>query len=1840
MASKQPLGNMVIELDLNSSAFGKGLQGAKKAVTSSMKAMRAEMKIMDASGNKMGVLESKRKGLSRTLEAQREEIKRLEQAYKESFDSEGNATKATGVYANKLNDARGKAASLEKQIGQTDEAIKKLAKQKAIDASPFTKLGKQLDEVGTKMKSVGDKMTGIGKSMSMKVTAPIVAGFTASVKSAVDYEQALAGVQKTTDLSKKEMAKMSKAITDMSNSMPFAATEVAGVAEAAGQLGVKKKDITGFTKTMLNMSVATDMTSDEAATAFAKFANASGMPMENVDRLGASVVALGNNTATTESELVEMGQRLAGAGAQAGFSADQIMGISAAMSSVGINAEAGGSAMTQIFNKMTKAAANGGDELDSFAKTSGMSAEDFANTWENNPTKALQAFVTGLSNTKGGAAGVVKALDDVGIKGIREADTIRRLANNHSVLDKALETSAKGWKDNTALSKEAEVRYETLGSKLKVLKNNLVNLGREIGATIAPYVETLTDKLTSLIKKFQGMSLHNKQMIVIFGLIAAAIGPLLIVIGQIGIGIGTLAKGFGKINKGLGILSGSIKNAGGLLAWLKAGFGAINWPITLTIAAIVGVTAGLVALYRKSETFRDIVNGAVEAVKNKFLQFKEVVSSLFSLFTGGINFSQAKEQLNSVVSEKTVARFQAVHDVIGKIGAAFQALFTVIQGGDTGALHNLFGDTFSDQTIQRIADVGKVIRNFIDTAKQKFAEFGSAISQAFQGNLEPLLNIIETLIPKIVMMLIGGIPSLIYTGVTLISKLADGMGMSVPELLEKVTEVITNMLTKFAEMLPSIMEQGTQIVMNLIMGIMSFIPQLIEMSSTVITTIVDGLTIALPAILYAGISILSSLITGILNALPQIIDTAVKLIDTLVTGLVSVLPKIISAGIKILNALISGIISILPKLVTVAVRLITKVATTLINNLPKIISAGVKILLALVQGLIKVLPSLIKAGLTLIISLAAALIENLPKIISAGIKVLKALIKGLIQTIPVLVKALPQIFKAITGAFAKVNWAKLGKNVISGIIKGLGSMIGELKDSVFEIAGSIGGWFKKKLKIHSPSRVMADIAQWVPKGIAQGISDNQNIVEQAMTGLTDGMQQSVQPQEITADVKTDVNADPQQVPAVNSEEFVDNVDQPLKDNSAQMNLFGVDWLNNLLLGFQTTEPAVNNETTQLVNTTNQAIKNNNAPMFLQGKVWYQQLLKGLESLYGALINQIKKLISQINQLIRNNNKPMYNHGRAWLQNLYNGFNSLYKSFINLVHKLCSAAVNLLRGKYSAFYNAGKHLMNGLKSGINSAGSSLQSIMNGIANKMVGGIGKGVNGVRAGVNHILKEVDSKKRIGEWKVPHYRKGTSGHPEDGPAMVNDQSGPLSKRRELIQNPDGSMWMAKARNSMVYLQKGAKVFNASMTNRFKKNRHIPHYAKGTENDDIYDLIDDKKKFSTYIRSKIDLKKVNGPWKDMTSSASKIMMNEAYKMVQDEAGEMMGSFDGKIWHGGPAAANGVYAYLIKVAQKVMKKFPGMSFTSGYRPGDPYHHGKRQAIDIAYPNSMNGSKKYLGPANYAYEHFKKQVAYVIALNKVKDRTGYSGTGKHDSWKVFPDGGHMNHMHLSGMFGPGDVGKGSGKGPKASGGHKNWMRLAGFKPSEYSAINWIVNHESGWNVRATNPSSGAYGLPQSLPGSKMASAGSDWRTNPVTQLRWMRKYVNSRYGGANGAIRFWKSHNWYENGGLITQPGFFAGEHFKPEMMLPLTDKARSLQLMSKAQRIMGVSNKTDTIQVDGNNNDETNEKLDTLIEIMSDFGEDLRNLKVILDGKQLATEVTNQQNRSTMLRKRAGGVRT
>lgn len=312
----------------------------------------------------------------------------------------------------------------------------------------------------------------------------------------LQFESAFAGVEKTVDATDTQLQEFRAGIREMSTEIPQTAADIAYVAEAAGQLGIKNDYLLDFTETMSNLGVATNMSATEAATSLARLANITQMPQENFDRLGSTIVALGNNLATTESEITEMGLRLAGAGKQVGMSEAQILGLAGAISSVGIEADAGGSAVSTVMTRMQLAVEQGGESLEQFANVAGMSADEFQQSFQQDAAQALVSFVEGLGTMESRGQSAIATLSDMEITEIRQRDALLRLAGAGDVLSESLGIATQAWDENNALTNEAEKRYQTLESQIQILKNNVDDFAISLYDGIRdPMAEMVTESI-------------------------------------------------------------------------------------------------------------------------------------------------------------------------------------------------------------------------------------------------------------------------------------------------------------------------------------------------------------------------------------------------------------------------------------------------------------------------------------------------------------------------------------------------------------------------------------------------------------------------------------------------------------------------------------------------------------------------------------------------------------------------------------------------------------------------------------------------------------------------------------------------------------------------------------------------------------------------------------------------------------------------------------------------------------------------------------------------------------------------------------------------------------------------------------------------------------------------------------------------------------------------------------------------------------------------------------------------------------------------------------------------
>lgn len=449
-------------------------------------------------------------------------------------------------------------------------------------------------QLGSQVKAHGAALDRMA-SASTKAGLAVTAGVGGAVKAAVDWESAWTGVQKTVDASPAQYARLEGQLRSLASVLPVSHQEIAGVAEAAGQLGVKQQDIAKFTSTMVKLGTATNMTSEEAATSLRQFMNVMGTAPKDVDRLAATVVDLGNNSATTERDIVEMGQRLSGTGKQMRMSESQVMAFGAAMASVGINAEAGGTAMSRNWIKIDSAVRSGGQSLQTMAQVSGMSAAQFKKAWQTDAAGATNALIEGLGRASKSGQDVSKLLDQMGIKGQYQTDAMKRLAgasagagNAQDQLASSLKTAGEGWSQNAALEEEFGRRQQTTASQMQLAVNRIKDAAISLGQAALPVLGRAAQKVSEYANKFNGLSDHTKDMILKIGAFG---GVSLIAAGQIG-KVARAVKDVGlafKAVRGVAGIAGAFTGIGG--AATKAA-GATEGA-GKAMSGVGGATAGL-----------------------------------------------------------------------------------------------------------------------------------------------------------------------------------------------------------------------------------------------------------------------------------------------------------------------------------------------------------------------------------------------------------------------------------------------------------------------------------------------------------------------------------------------------------------------------------------------------------------------------------------------------------------------------------------------------------------------------------------------------------------------------------------------------------------------------------------------------------------------------------------------------------------------------------------------------------------------------------------------------------------------------------------------------------------------------------------------------------------------------------------------------------------------------------------------------------------------------------------------------------------------------------------------
>ena len=632
---------------------------------------------------------------------------------------------------------RGDASDLEATISGVSQQLEELERTQSNtngvkgvreSTSAYQGLASQLKDTGKGIKEVGESIDTITKPIQYASTA-LAAGGVASAKFAIDFEDSFAGVKKTVDATPEQLAKIKQGIIDLSTTgingrgaIPQTTTELNELAAAGGQLGISQENIVDFTEVMAQMGSATNLVGEEGAATLARFMNVMGTSQGEIRNIGSAIVDLGNNSATTESEIAEMALRMGKYGSSVRMSAADVLGYSAALSSLGIEAQMGGSAIGRTWLSIEKAVANGGEGLKAFAKYSGKSAEEFKEQWNTDSSGAFNGLLKGLQS----AENLTVALDDLGINNTQDIQAMMALVNGYDLVTESVNRSNTAYQENTALQEEFNAKNETTASQMKIAKQNIIEAARSIGETMLPSIQDASTTVADFAKGLSQMSDEQKRAVVNTGATVIAIGAISKVSAGVIKGAGDFVEGLGVISDKLPIIADATSAIKVSTAGLGSSFSALA-PIFGAVLAPAAVVAGY-------KVVADHVTEAIEnnaklgqSYKDLYKSWQDADSQVSHLE----NLKNEYEKLNTSINSGTLNP-EELENAKNRINAIMQEIKETTNDDtiklmiDTGEF-----DTALAMAVSNAKDSANEIKDALDLTSGKKAQ--KAVSEGYDA---------------------------------------------------------------------------------------------------------------------------------------------------------------------------------------------------------------------------------------------------------------------------------------------------------------------------------------------------------------------------------------------------------------------------------------------------------------------------------------------------------------------------------------------------------------------------------------------------------------------------------------------------------------------------------------------------------------------------------------------------------------------------------------------------------------------------------------------------------------------------------------------------------------------------------------------------------------------------------------------------------------------------------------------------------------------------------------------------------------------------------------------------
>lgn len=710
-------------------AYEDNVKSVNKNVTA-LKAQKTELdKQISLRSNEKRLLTEANKGLDKNSVAYKDNQKALNWV-----NTEIEAyTKQSQSISDSIRTQEAALSGSKKAYTDAQATVKKATEQyeeyeKGLKAAERADEAQNLQNTGKRWKEVGEGIDTVTKPLQYAATA-LAAGGVASAKFAIDFEDSFAGVKKTVDATPEQLAKIKQGIIDLSTTgidgrgaIPQTTTELNELAAAGGQLGISQENIVDFTEVMAQMGSATNLVGEEGAATLARFQNVMGVGQNEIRNIGSAIVDLGNHSATTESEIAAMALRMGKYGSSVRMSAADVLGYSAALSSLGIEAQMGGSAIGRTWLSIETAVASGGEGLTKFAKYSGKSAEEFKKQWNTDSSGAFNGLLKGLQS----AENLTLALDDLGINNTQDIQAMMALVNGYDLVTESVNRSNTAYQENTALQEEFNAKNETTASKLANTKNNIVEAARSIGETMLPSIQDASTTVADFAKGLSQMDDEQKRAVVNTGATVIALGAL----SKVGVGV---IKGAGDFVEGLGVISDKLPIIADATSAIKVSTAGLGSSFS-ALAPIFGAVLAPAAVVAGYKVIADHVTEAIEnnaklgqSYKELYSQWQDADNQVSHLENLRSEYEKLNESINSgtLNPEELESAKNRINDIMQEIKATTND-DTIKLMIDTGEF-----DTALAMAVSNAKDSANEIKDALDLTSGKKAQ--KAVSEGYDA---------------------------------------------------------------------------------------------------------------------------------------------------------------------------------------------------------------------------------------------------------------------------------------------------------------------------------------------------------------------------------------------------------------------------------------------------------------------------------------------------------------------------------------------------------------------------------------------------------------------------------------------------------------------------------------------------------------------------------------------------------------------------------------------------------------------------------------------------------------------------------------------------------------------------------------------------------------------------------------------------------------------------------------------------------------------------------------------------------------------------------------------------